>query len=179
MLSYIKDIDKKYDCFYDLINNETICKADYPDFLMTDIDWLLSNGYLVENVDGHLVIVDDVCINLLKSLYLSEVISYWKFRKSTRDKINEMIKGGLLCSESSLFSRLEQDYFNYHLNKSDFDNSLDLRNKYIHGTQPPGDPNSEEHEGNYYKILKLLVLIIIKINDDLCTDYKFSPELKL
>ncbi|TSA23396.1 hypothetical protein D4R71_08685 [bacterium] len=57
---------------------------------------------------------------------------------------------------------------NYHLNKSAFNDSLDLRNKYIHGTQPNDSGDDEIHKYNYMIFLKLFVLIIIKINDELC-----------
>ena len=72
----------------------------------------------------------------------------------------------MLRFESTLFSKPEQNYLNYFLNKSEFNNSLDLRNKYSHGTQPFG--NEEVHHSNYIIFLKLFILIIIKINDELC-----------
>ena len=65
-------------------------------------------------------------------------------------------------------SRPEADYFNYYLNKSEFNNGLDLRNRYIHGTQPSNDSSEEIHKYNYMIFLKLFILLIIKINDDLC-----------
>lgn len=37
---------------------------------------------------------------------------------------------------------------------------------YGHGTQPFGDENT--HYSNYIRFLKLFILIIIKINDELC-----------
>jgi len=37
---------------------------------------------------------------------------------------------------------------------------------YSHGTQPFGDENI--HYTNYIRFLKLFILIIIKINDELC-----------
>ena len=83
-----------------------------------------------------------------------------------RKEIDNMVLKGLLKFDSSLFSKPEQDYLNYYLNKSEFINSLDLRNMYSHGTQPFG--NESIHHSNYIKFLKILVLIIIKINDELC-----------
>ncbi|MFR8104544.1 MAG: hypothetical protein ACLU8F_05665 [Clostridia bacterium] len=82
-----------------------------------------------------------------------------------------MISEGILKSESTLFSRSEIDYLNYYLNKSEFNNGLDLRNMYIHGTQPSEIESDQTHENNYMRILKIFVLAIIKINDDLCTYY--------
>ena len=67
---------------------------------------------------------------------------------------------------SSLFSKPEQAYFNYYLNKSDFTNGLDLRNSYLHGTQAA--PNeTHKHEYSYFTYLKLLFLVMLKIEDDL------------
>ena len=77
-----------------------------------------------------------------------------------------MERGNLIKFESSLFSKPEQSYFNYYLNKSEFTNGFDLRNSYIHGTQP----NPEEvkiHEQAYFSYLKLLVLALLKIDNDL------------
>lgn len=40
---------------------------------------------------------------------------------------------------------------------------------YIHGTQPSETESDQTHETNYMRILKIFILSIIKINDDLCT----------
>ena len=89
-----------------------------------------------------------------------------------------MISEGILKSESTLFSKPEIDYLNYYLNKSEFNNGLDLRNMYIHGTHPNDKESEKIHETNYMRILKIFILAIIKINDDLTTYYdneeKFS-----
>ena len=51
------------------------------------------------------------------------------------------------------------------LNKSKYSNGFDLRNKYIHGTN---SLNIDEHEADYIEMLKIMALIIIKINEELC-----------
>jgi hypothetical protein len=60
----------------------------------------------------------------------------------------------------------EQSYFNYFLNKREFTNGLDMRNSYLHGTQTNPE-EIQEHEYAYYSYLKLLTLILLKIEDDL------------
>ena len=62
-----------------------------------------------------------------------------------------------------LFTEAEQDYFNYYLNNK-FSNGLWLRNKYVHATN---SHEIEEQENDYKILLKLLVLLILKIEDDL------------
>ena len=64
-----------------------------------------------------------------------------------------------------MFTNDEQDYLNYHLNNSDFGNSLALRNRYVHGSQSNDD---KLHKENYFIFLKIVIIIIVKINDDLC-----------
>ena len=64
--------------------------------------------------------------------------------------------------EDTLFSRPEQDYYNYMLNQSSFSNALDLRNRYLHGTNSR-DEKAIEHD--YAEFLKLTAIMIIKINE--------------
>jgi hypothetical protein len=77
-----------------------------------------------------------------------------------------MVNENIIFFENSLFSKPEQSYFNYFLNKSEFTNGLDLRNKYLHGTQANPEEITE-HEYAYFTYLKLLVLVLLKIEDDL------------
>jgi hypothetical protein len=89
--------------------------------------------------------------------------------------IEELSSQNLVDYESSLFSKNEQDYFDYYLNKSKFTNGHDIRNRYLHGT----NTNDErQYEIDYHIILKLFAIIVIKINDDLCIkdDYIGSPQ---
>ena len=67
--------------------------------------------------------------------------------------------------DGSLFSKDEVDYLNYILNDRSFDNGLSLRNKYLHGSYYA--ENEKENEIDYFKLLKIYALIIIKINEEL------------
>lgn len=77
-----------------------------------------------------------------------------------------MEKENIVFFESSLFSKPEQDYFNFFLNKKEFTNGYDLRNKYLHGTQANPE-DIQQHEDAYFIYLKLIVLLLLKIEDDL------------
>ena len=70
----------------------------------------------------------------------------------------------------TFLSEPEQHYFNYIFNNSEYDNTLDLRNRYAHGTRLP---NAKENEKDYFIILRLLVLIIIKMNEEFCLYEEF------
>ena len=99
--------------------------------------------------------------------YYNEVICYWKYPDSIRKIIDRLESKNVVNSENSLFSRPEQDYINYFLNKSQFNNGPDLRNKYSH-TQPISDLDEKQHEQNYMIFLRLFIIVVIKINDDFC-----------
>lgn len=51
------------------------------------------------------------------------------------------------------------------LNNHKFDNGPQLRNIYIHGSN---SLDIKKHEHDYYKLLKIMVLIILKINEEFC-----------
>ena len=104
---------------------------------------------------------------ILNDLYNNEVISYWKYPLKYREKMDELIEKNLFVMGSSLFSKQEQEYFNFYLNQRSFNNTFDLRNKYLHGNKLRND-DENTHYNNYMLFLKLIILIIIKINDELC-----------
>ena len=72
----------------------------------------------------------------------------------------------LVYFHSSLFAQKEHEYFDYYLNKATFNNGIDLRNMYLHGSQPNKPEDEKIHMKNYWIILKLFVLCVMKINDD-------------
>lgn len=166
MLAYVEKIDKKYSCFYDLIKNEDIKKEDIVKYEQNSLNKLIKDEYIFVDENGFIRIKNKMQLSILNEINNNEVISYWKLTEKERKEVDTLVEKGLLKFDSSLFSKPEQDYLNYCLNKSEFVNSLDLRNMYGHGTQPFGDENT--HYSNYIRFLKLFILIIIKINDELC-----------
>ena len=66
----------------------------------------------------------------MRELYKNEVLCPHCFDAELCKRIDEYVSAGDLQYENTLFSRPEQDYLNYMLNKSEFSNGLDLRNKY-------------------------------------------------
>ncbi|GMR63945.1 hypothetical protein [Bacillus sp. MN7755] len=162
---YIPKLHIQYKNFYELLRFEKVKLEDFREYQVERIDWLIKNKYIDEDRNGYLKFVNHNKVILLADLYFNEVISYWNYPSELRDEIDILINEGMVAIDNKLFTKSEQDYFDYHLNKSKFSNSLDLRNSYIHGTQTNDD---ELHRVNYLIFLKLIVIIIIKINDDLC-----------
>ena len=70
---------------------------------------------------------------------------------------------GMIKFSDKLFTVAEQEYFDYYLNNR-FSNGLWLRNKYVHATN---SHDNAEQERDYKILLKLMVLLILKIDDDL------------
>lgn len=167
MLSYLERIEEKYDNFYSLIINEKVKMDEYPEYDQRDLKQLIEKNYIQINDEGYLTISNIKKIKIFKDLYYNAVISYWKYSEESRKIMDELCEKGILEFGNTLLSNDESDYFNYYLNKSKFVNGLDLRNKYIHGCQPNEKDSEKIHENNYYLFLKLLILLIIKINDDI------------
>ena len=95
-------------------------------------------------------------------------MSYTNTMKKYQSIIMELNKMGLVQFSSSLFSRPEQDYYNYLFNKSEFDNGLDIRNSYTHGTQRVDENQNKQ---DYFIFLRIMILIVIKINEEFCLKY--------
>jgi hypothetical protein len=127
--------------------------------------WLLDNELITQDEKGYIKFVDINLIYVLKELYYEDVLSYWHYPDEIKKVIEDLLSHNHVYSESTLLTRNEQDYIDYYLNKAKFTNGHDIRNRYLHGTN---SNDEKQYETDYYSILKLIVIIIIKINDDLC-----------
>lgn len=169
-LSFIERTKDKYSTLYELLINEEILYSDFEDYQKGDIDWLIEQGDLGLTKDEVVYLRKPVAI--LKDLYDHEVVCDYKM-PSYKAVLDEMVEKGKLVRSSTLFSKPEVDYLNYALNKSSFSNGLDLRNKYLHATYPM---DTEVQYRDYIELLKIVVLIIIKINDEFCERDKMKTD---
>jgi hypothetical protein len=165
MLWYVEPFkDKKYQNLYSLLVNENVRLEDFENYQKPTIIELINSGYLEINGEQYVKIKKKITILVIGMLNKDEVVNYWILPEEFRIVIEEMEKNGLIRFGNTLFSEPEQKYFNYYLNKAEFTNGLDLRNRYVHGTN--GDTD-EEHRNIYFTILKLLVLAVLKMDNDL------------
>lgn len=166
-LAYVNPFkDKHYHNFFDLLANEQVNFDNYEEYQKHKINYLIDKGFLYLDIDNYIQISNFHRVLILKDLYENEFASFHYYPAVYQKEAKEMETLEMILIDSSLFSKQEQNYFNYFLNKSEFTNGLDLRNSYLHGTQS----NPEEikkHEYAYYTYLKLFVLILLKIEDDL------------
>jgi hypothetical protein len=132
---------------------------------------LFEQKYLFVDHNGYLKIKDKNQLFVLKQLYKEEVVSYWHYDEECRAIVDEMEEEGLVYFEDTLLNKLERNYFNYYLNKKEFTNGLDLRNSFMHGTNTMSEV---EQKNMYYMLLRIIVLTILKIDDDQRLKFKLE-----
>ncbi|QNS40320.1 hypothetical protein H0S70_07925 [Chryseobacterium manosquense] len=154
---------KTYSNFYNLILSKKIKIDEYVGYKRTYIQYFIDKKYLMTDEEGHLSLVNTDLLLLVGYFHKYDVISYWYLPKNLRSEIDKMKDENMVRFTDKLFTEAEQDYFNYYLNNK-FSNGLWLRNKYVHATN---SHEIEEQENDYKILLKLLVLLILKIEDDL------------
>ncbi|MEI7423438.1 MAG: hypothetical protein WCK18_15145, partial [Prolixibacteraceae bacterium] len=164
MLWYVDLYKNKYHNLYSLLVKEDVRVTDFKNYQRPAIEKFIKERYLAENQEGFVKIRKIFELLVIGKLYKDEVISYWHFPSGIRTVIDQMHEEGLIYFGKTLFSEPEQKYFNFYLNKLDFTDGLDLRNKYLHGTNSDSD---EEHQNSYLIYLKLFVLALLKIVNDL------------
>ncbi|QUI24217.1 hypothetical protein HZI73_18815 [Vallitalea pronyensis] len=172
---YMPNKEDNYENFLDLMISEHLKKNDFEEYQLQDMEWLFENNLICEDKEGYLEFIDQKVIYILKELFYEEVINYWHYPDNIRRVIEGLYNQNFVNLKSSLFSKNEQDYFDYYLNKSKFTNGHDIRNKYLHGTN---SNNEKQYKTDYHIILKLIVIVVIKINDDLCIkeDYMSNSQ---
>jgi hypothetical protein len=146
-----------------MIKQENILIDDFEQYQISDIKWLIERGALRQN-DGGSIELNIQRVGVLKDMYDHDVTCV-RYLGGWTDALYEMKSAGDIRIENTLFSEPETDYLNYKLNKSEFSDGLDLRNKYVHSTYPQDEYVQKR---DYIELLKLMVLIITKIYEEFC-----------
>lgn len=159
--------DKSYHTLLELLENETnVLYSNYAEFQKPHLDFLIQQGVIGVNSDECLYIVNQSTIKVLRSLWEYGVCSYWHYNDEERQVLDEMFAKGWLVKDNHLLSKPERDYFSYHLDNAKFTNGMAYRNHYMHGSTPPVE-DENKHSVAYITFLKLLTIILLKIEDDL------------
>lgn len=156
--------DDHYKTFFDLLKNEDVKYGSYEEYKKDTLDFLIDHGFIEIDEDDFIVVSNPKRLLILRDLHDNDVGSFYNFEPEVRQEIERMADENIIYFESSLFSKPEQSYFNYYLNRKEFTNGLDLRNSYIHGTQ---SQDVKQHKSDYFSYLKLIFLALLKIEDDL------------
>ena len=167
LLAYVEPFkEEKYQNFFDLLINEKVYYENYEEYQKPKLNFLIDKGFISIDDNGFIQVTNWIRLSIFDNLNENEVVSYYRYPADFQEEVKKMASENIVFFESSLFSKPEQSYFNYFLNKSEFTNGLDLRNSYLHGTQASPE-ETDEHENAYFTYLKLLFLVMLKIEDDL------------
>ena len=168
MLHYLPKQKKSFKSFFDALASCEVNIIEYPEWEMNDVRWLEKRGDIRVDTNGIINYVDSR-VTLLQDLYIHDVVcpSYYK----DISEIEKLVLAGELRYGNTLFSIPEQKYLNFMLNKSEYSNGRDLRNRYIHSTYPL---DMRQQEQDYMSLLKIMAVIIIKINEEFCLKYPIN-----
>ena len=167
-LNYIDETLKGKD-FVELITSCEVKYSDFHEHQKAILDELI-RLQILEKTSKRLVFRSKRQINVLKNVFETEASSYYHYSPETRLEIDQMVTKGWLERKSTLLTDAESRYFSYFLNQQDSSNGHDLRNKYLHGSMSSSDKSDEgKHYHTYLIALRLLLALIIKIDDDFST----------
>jgi hypothetical protein len=165
LLNYISE-DLRDDNAAQLLIRHQVAYTDFEEYQKEPLDYLLSLGVL-EDTGTRVQLADAEQYLILRSLFHTEAASYFHLPPAGRAVADAMVARGWVTRRSTLLSKAEGKYFNYFLNNVDFSNGPQLRNKYAHGSQP--DSGGEDaYYRDYLIALRLVLALVIKINDDFC-----------
>ena len=159
-----KTINSNYGSLHQLLVSEKMRLADFAEYQLGSLNWLIKRGSIFVDGNGYLH-VNKSRIFVLKDLFLHEVICPTYYDDDLRQQVSDLAESSDLRYESTLFSASEQKYLNFILNNAEFGNGWGIRNRYIHDTCPLDEDTEFSH---YCELLKIMVLIIIKINAEFC-----------
>lgn len=166
ILTFFDEHHNDGDCFYDIIMKNTIAETQIKRYQQLAIEEL--KKYNIIDVQNGIIIPNHNKMWILKELYNNSTISNSYFER-LKDDINQFYEQEIIEYGSSLLSKEEMNYYNFIMNKREFSNGLDVRNRYAHGNQ---NNNESQNEEDYYILLRILILIVIKINEEACLSKK-------
>lgn len=161
--------------FFQKVKSKKANTKDFNQLQNTKISHLVDKKLLIITEDGIISEKTPFLFPIVEVLHTNGFLSRQFYPKDFNNAFELLFSENLITYGSSLLSKQECQYFNFYLNAKEFADGLDLRNKYSHGGQQVIE-NENEHFTNYLTLLRLLVLLIIKINDDLCLADKFKAN---
>ena len=159
-ITYTEKSKSTYNSFCLLIMSEEMRRSDFFEYQLLSIDWLIEKNVLY--VDNDVLRLNREYIAILADMYKHDVVCVQYYGKY-KTILTEMKDSNDIRTESTLFSVPETNYLNYMLNRSEYSNGKDLRNKYIHSTYPMEEDVQMQ---DYMDLLKIMIIIIGKINEE-------------
>lgn len=125
LMAYTEKTKDKYNTLPQLLMQEKLSSEDFQSFQQNNLHWLIERGVVRLGDEGKLTI-DKSRALVLYDLHKNEVLCPHSYDSELRRLLDGLVDNGELKYEDTLFSKPEQDYLNYMLNKSEFSNGLDL-----------------------------------------------------
>lgn len=148
--------------FAKLILKNKVKISDFEDreYQLRCINFLIDKNIIYINSENILEINREI-------LAVCKYLFDHNFLKNHHSEVEQnFIDKGYLLPCTRLFAPDEADYLNYYLNNSKFGDAKALSNKYRHSDTTLEDENQIYND--YLLGLRMLILIMIKINDELC-----------
>lgn len=173
---YTETFGTKHTNLFDLLTQETVNIEDFANYQKDTIQNLVKDGYLRINKENNVEINKITFIYIIREIHRNGLLSYWHYPKFVRAEIDLLVEKKMLFNENTLFSKEEVKYLNFYLNQKIYTNGYDLRNKYSHGTNTQSE---EKHKSDYYLLLKIIILTLLKIEDDIIINKKTAANKEL
>ena len=170
-IAYTEKTKSTYNSFCLLIMSEEMRRSEFFEYQLPSIDWLIEkNVVYVDNND--VLRLNREYVAILADMYKHDVVCVQYYGKY-KPVLTEMKDSNDIRMERTLFSVPETNYLNYMLNRAEYSNGKDLRNKYIHSTYPMDEDVQMQ---DYMDLLKIMIIIIGKINEEFLIKCTKSDE---
>ena len=170
-ITYTEKTKSTYNSFCLLIMSEEMRRSDFFEYQLPSIDWLIEKNVVYVD-DNDVLRLNREYVAILADMYKHDVVCVQYYGKY-KTVLTEMKDSNDIRMESTLFSVPETNYLNYMLNRSEYSNGKDLRNKYIHSTYPMEEDVQMQ---DYMDLLKIMIVIIGKINEEFLVKCTKSDE---
>lgn len=152
-----------YKSVYETLSNEKVCYERLGNFSKMEMKNLIDDG-IVELDKNSFIQIKEPMFSILNEIYEYGYINLMYKNEEETNEILVLEEKGFLYTDGNFFSKQEENYFNFIMNNKNFLNSVSLRNKYVHGTQPS---SKEVIKRDYYNVLIIFVLISFNIFEEL------------
>ena len=152
---------KKYETFASLLIHEMVKLSDFSEGSQKNILWLIKRGLVF-------VVNDMLRLNVERFLVIKDIYdngyTTWEHQDANSQSIlKEMVDKEELDVGKTLLSIPECEYYNFAMNRTQFQNGWNIRNSLIHGSS---NIDVAFLRTAYIEIIKIFVLIVVKINEE-------------
>lgn len=158
--------DKGYHSLTELMAHETVYYDLYENYQKCEIDFLIENRILKIDKNRKLRYENIKVLSALETIWEFGCCSYWHYDKDVRKGLDDLLELGFLVTDDHLLTKNERGYFSYYTDDSKYTNGYAYRNHYAHGSSPQVDDDNA-HVTAYFTMLRLFIILILKICDDL------------